>query len=103
MEPEGKIDEKYVKFLDWFKKNGGLIANELTFPQIFEPGSYLGVGVNAPIKKNKVVAAIPHNLIISLSRVRQSPLKGILDKHAMFHDEEDADMEFNVLVLFLIH
>jgi hypothetical protein len=114
MEPEVKGDhlsqlppeklEKYQLFLDWFKKNGGLYSeSEIIFPAVFSPGEYLGVATNKPIKANKVILAIPQTLCISLSKVRSSPLKAILDKHDMFHDEEDSDMEFNVLALYLIY
>lgn len=63
----------------------------------------MGVATSKPIKPNKVILAVPQHMCITLSKVRASPLKTILDKHDMFHDEEDSDMEFNVLALYLLY
>jgi hypothetical protein len=49
------------------------------------------------------VIAVPQHLIITLSKVRHSELKGLIDKEPMLHDEEDTDTEFNLLALYVIY
>lgn len=99
--PEDR-QQVYRRFVEWFTKNGGLMAPELTFPALFQPGEYLGLLAGRDIKINKVVLAVPQHLIITLSKVRNSELKGIIEKEPILNDEEDSDTEFNVLALYLI-
>lgn len=73
---------KFKIFIQWFCKNGGKYSSEeLIFPAIFQPGSYLGVAAANNIKKNKVVLAVPQSIIISLTRVKNSQLSPLLKKN----------------------
>ena len=103
---EGLSEERvqtYRRFVDWFVGNGGLISPEVAFPAVFQPGSYLGLLASKDIKINKVILAVPQHLIISLTKVKQSELKHLIEKEQILNDEDDSDTEFNVLVLYLIY
>ncbi len=70
---------------------------------MFQPGNYTGVSVNAQVKANKVVIAVPQSIIITADVAKASPIKDVLKKYDIFTDEDDSDTEFNVLAMFILY
>ena len=74
-------EEKYVKFNKWLKDNG-VHCPSVRYPTAFGPtGGLIGISARRRIGPQEAYLYVPAKLTISETKVRQSEIGFIIDKH----------------------
>jgi len=86
----------------WLRKNGAIFSG-IDFPVAFGNCGYIGVAAKKDIPPNKVIVAIPNNLLLSTALLDECALKIIVEKNPkLFNLKDNYDADFNKLTLFLM-